>query len=252
MGGWSGLKGVLPAAALCGVLFAGTQFLVSNFMGPELTDILASLAALGSLVVLLKVWKPKDTIPAWPGDAPACTRDSSHSAGRSASWRGLPFHAAGDLRADLGPAQARAEQDTASSFEWPGLHNLIQKMPPVTAEAGLLRRAGITFDWLSAAGTACLMAAILSALVLRMSPRHILQRVLASTARQLLFAELTIATVLGLAFLMNYSGSTATLGLAFAATGAHFPSSARCSAGWACSSRAATLRPMRCSAICRW
>src|SRR5215831_16365321 len=61
MGGWKALKGVLPAAALCGVAFAGTQFFVSNFVGPELTDILASLAAIGSLIVLFKLWQPKDS-----------------------------------------------------------------------------------------------------------------------------------------------------------------------------------------------
>src|SRR6266849_6191884 len=61
MGGWPALKGVLPAAALCGLSFAGTQFFVSNFVGPELTDILASLAAIGALVVLFKLWQPKDS-----------------------------------------------------------------------------------------------------------------------------------------------------------------------------------------------
>src|SRR4029077_18750788 len=61
MGGWTALRGVLPAAVLCGVSFAGTQFFVSNFVGPELTDILASLAAIGSLIVLFKLWQPKDS-----------------------------------------------------------------------------------------------------------------------------------------------------------------------------------------------
>src|SRR5437868_10998570 len=60
MGGWRALRGVLPAAALCGVAFAGTQFLVSNYIGPQLTDILSSLAAIGSLVLLFKLWKPKE------------------------------------------------------------------------------------------------------------------------------------------------------------------------------------------------
>src|SRR5206468_6647192 len=60
MCGWSGLRGVLPAAAVCGIAFAGTQFLVSNFIGPQLTDILASMAAIGGLVALFQVWKPKD------------------------------------------------------------------------------------------------------------------------------------------------------------------------------------------------
>jgi lactate permease len=106
-------------------------------------------------------------------------------------------------------------------FDWPGLHNLIRKMPPVVPKPAYYD-ARYSFDWLSAAGTACLCAAILSAIVLRM-PVGKFFSVLAGTAKQLMFAELTIATVLGLAFLMNYSGSTATLGLAFAATGAAFP-----------------------------
>src|SRR2546425_12390392 len=60
MCGWSGLRGVLPAAAVCGIAFAGTQFAVSNFIGPLLTDILASMAAIGALIVLFRVWKPRD------------------------------------------------------------------------------------------------------------------------------------------------------------------------------------------------
>ena len=58
--GWSGLRAVLPAAAVCGIAFGGTQFLVSNCVGPELTDILASMAAMGGLFVLVKFWKPRD------------------------------------------------------------------------------------------------------------------------------------------------------------------------------------------------
>src|SRR5579862_6249725 len=60
MGGWKALRGVLPAAVLCGVAFGGTQFLVSNYVGPQLTDILSSLAAIGALVLLFRLWKPKD------------------------------------------------------------------------------------------------------------------------------------------------------------------------------------------------
>src|ERR1700680_1586242 len=60
MGGWRALRGVLPAAILCGVAFGGTQFVVSNFIGPQLTDILSSLAAIGSLVLLFKFWKPRE------------------------------------------------------------------------------------------------------------------------------------------------------------------------------------------------
>jgi lactate permease len=106
-------------------------------------------------------------------------------------------------------------------FEWPGLHNMVQTMAPVSPQAAPYA-ARYTFEWLSASGTACLLAAILSAVVLRM-PASTFFTVLGGTVRQLIFAELTIGTVLGLAILMNYSGATGTLGLAFAGTGAIFP-----------------------------
>jgi L-lactate permease len=217
MGGWRALSGVLPAAALCGVMFGGTQFLVSNFIGPELTDIFASLAAMGSLVVLLKVWKPKDKFQ-MAGDGPARPRTEIGTGEAWVAW--TPFILLVICVLVWGLLKPQLNKYSIS-IEWPGLHNLIQKMPPVVAKPALYD-AKYSFDWLSAAGTSCLIAAILSAAVLKMSVGTFFS-VLAGTFRQLLFAELTIATVLGLAFLMNYSGSTATLGLMLAATGAAFP-----------------------------
>jgi len=217
MGGWGALRGVFPAALVCGVMFAGTQFLVSNFIGPELTDILASLAALGSLVILLRFWKPKDKFQL-PGDGPTRPRTLIPLGEAMLAWS--PFILLVVCVLTWGLLKPQLNRYSII-VEWPLLHNLVQKMPPVTIKPALYD-ARYSFDWLSAAGTSCLIAAILSAFVLRMAPASFF-RVLASTARQLIFAELTIATVLGLAFLMNYSGSTATLGLAFAATGVLFP-----------------------------
>jgi lactate permease len=215
--GWRGLAGVLPAALTCGVLFAGTQFGVSNFVGPELTDIFSSLAALGGLVLLLKFWKPRDRFQL-PGDGPVPAKVAIRAGEMWLAW--TPFillvicvFAWGKLKVQL--------NHPSIVFNWPGLHNLVRKMPPVVGKATLYT-APYRFDWLSAAGTSCLIAAVLSAIVLRVSPMRFL-RILGSTARQLIFAELTIAAVLALATLMNYSGATATLGLAFAATGVAFP-----------------------------
>lgn len=217
MGGWRGLMGVLPAAILCGVTFGGTQFLVSNFMGPELTDILSSLAALGSLVLLLKVWHPKDKFQL-EGDGVTPPRKVIPTGEALLAWS--PFILLVVCVLTWGLMKPELNKHSIV-FEWPGLHNLIQKMPPVTAKATPYD-AKYSFDWLSAAGTACLIASILSAFVLRLSP-GVFFKVLASTARQLVYAEMTIGIVLGLAFLMNYSGSTGTLGLGFATTGAMFP-----------------------------
>jgi lactate permease len=220
MGGWKALRGVLPAAAVCGIAFGGTQFLVSNFIGPQLTDILASLAAMGALVALFRLWKPRDSF----------TLEGHHSPHKLP-----PRHAGRELLAAWGPygllvifvllwgykpVQARLNSVNLI-FQWPGLHNIIQRVPPAVGKAAPYA-ALFTFSWLSASGTACLLAAVCSALWVGMGPRAF-GRVFAHTARQLFLAQVTLATVLGLAFLMNYCGATATLGLAFAATGSLFP-----------------------------
>ena len=219
MGGWRALGGVLPAALLCGVTFGGVQFLVSNFIGPELTDILASLAAIGVLVILLKVWKPKDRFRL-EGDGPTHPYTHIPTGEAMLAWSPFVLLVICILIWGYKPVQTGMSHLTLK-FPWPGLHNLVQKMPPVTAKPALYE-AFYTFSWVSASGTACLVSAILSAIVLRVSPARFF-RILVRTLRQLAVAELTIAVVMALAFLMNYSGATATLGLAFAATGAVFP-----------------------------
>jgi L-lactate transport len=220
MGGWPALRGVLPAALLCGVSFAGTQFLVSNYIGAQLTDILSSLAAIGSLVLLFKLWKPKDSF-VLEGEGHVDHAPNRHSSNELLlAWAPYALLVAFVLLWGMKPVQTVLNK-VSLGFTWPGLHNTIERMPPVVTEASAYA-ALYNFNWLSAAGTACLLAALFSAVLLGMSPRQF-GRVFASTVHQLLIPELTIASVLALAFLMNYSGATATLGLAFAATGAMFP-----------------------------
>ena len=212
MGGWKAVRAVLPAVVVCGVAFAGTQFIVSNFFGPYLTDILGSLLAIVCLVALLNFWRPRG-IEAPPGHR--------HSARRGDL--GLDaVRAAGDLRVAVGHRRSEAiAQPGHPHFPWPDLHNQILRVPPAVGKASPYA-AVYTFNCLSAAGTSCFFAAICAALLLRVSVGHFL-RILGATVKQLFFSEVTIATVLALAYLMNYSGATATLGLAFAATGALFP-----------------------------
>ena len=218
MAGGQGLLKVFPAVATCGVSFAATQVLVSNLLGPELTDILSSLAAMGSLVVLLRLWKPKGHF-VLAGNHAAQIAPRRHT-GRELLLAWGPYAllvvfvlAWGLLKPQLGK--------TTISFAWPRLHEQVTQMPPVVAKASPYR-AIYDFAWLAAPGTACLFAALLSALLLRM-PLAQFGRVFWKTCKQLALPELTIAAVLALAFLMNYCGATATLGLAFAATGALFP-----------------------------
>jgi lactate permease len=194
MSGWKGLRAVLPAAAACGAAFATTQFLISNFVGVQLTDILASLAAMGALLVVIRV---SDTRPV---EGPA-------HGGRAvlSAWMPYALLVVFVLLWGYKPLQTWLDARTLV-FHWPGL-----------ADAQPYK-----FSWLSASGTACLLAAILGAAVTGLKPLQFV-RVVGHTAKQLALAELTLAAVLALAFTMNYSGATRTLGLAFAATGRLFP-----------------------------
>jgi lactate permease len=110
---------------------------------------------------------------------------------------------------------------TLNGINVPGLHNLITRIPPVTPKPAPYA-AVFTWNWLSASGTACFLAILATALVLRVSPGRLVS-IYKGTFKQLSFAMVTIASMLGLAYLMNYSGMTSTLGLALAASGGAFP-----------------------------
>jgi lactate permease len=210
MGGLPALKGVLPAAILCGVAYAGVQFLVSNFLGPQLTAILSSLAAVGSLVVLLKLWKPKDGFT--PANEPGNNRPARHGARRVfMAW--LPYLLLVLLVFLWGLDAVKKPLDRLTvTFPWPGLQGAAQSVPAAVYK----------LNFMTASGTACLFAVLLTILSLRVTPGQF-GKAAATSLRQLAFPVLTIASVLAFAFLMNYSGATATLGLAFASTGRAFP-----------------------------
>ena len=212
MGGFSALRAVAPAAAVCGLAFGASQFFVSNFLGPYLTDILGSLIALIALVILLRLWKPADAVERTPHRH---TRGNVILAWAPYGW--LVFFV---LLWGSDAVKAWLNQFTWI-FPWPGLHNQILRMPPVVTKSSPYG-AIYTLNWLSAAGTSCLFAVFASAAVLRVSPGN-LARWTWATARQLAFPMVTIASVVALAYLMNYSGATATLGLTIAATGSLFP-----------------------------
>jgi lactate permease len=235
MVGWRKMVEVLPAVVICGVSFAGVQYYVSNYMGPELTDILSSLTCIGCMVLVLKFWKPR-TIFRFEGEKPASTIPHGHSAGEMLlAW--MPYMllvafvlAWGEvtvkLRLDrfsngLLPSFLPRNATALNGLNVPGLHNLIMRVPPVT-NAPAPYPAVFAFNWLSASGTACFLATILAAVFLGVGPGRFV-RIYKATFSQLAKSILTIATMLGLAYLMNYSGMTSTLGLALSATGGTFP-----------------------------
>jgi L-lactate transport len=226
---------VLPAIVACGVSFASVQFLVSNFLGPELTDIMSSLTCLVVMVAVLKLWRPKK-IMRLEGDHPVTATLTQHTASEIfTAW--LPYlllvvavllageptiKAAIDRwTSGLMPSWLPTNAGTLNGLNVPGLHNLITRIPPVTPRPAPYA-AVFTLNWLSASGTACFIATLAAAVVLRVKPSTVVQ-IYKATFKQLSFAMLTIATMLGLAYLMNYSGMTSTLGLALAASGWAFP-----------------------------
>ncbi len=217
MGGWKAMKRVIPAVLVCGVTFALTQFLVSNFVGPQLVDILGSLASIGGLVLLLCLWKPKDEFTLEGGHAPVAVK--RHPAGQIAlAWAPYAILVVMVL---LWGAFKTQLNGTTLVVPWPGLHEKILQAAPVVATPTPYR-AVYRFEWLAAAGTACFLASVLTALMLGVPARRFFG-IVAATAKQLFTSLATIVSVLALAYLMNYCGATATLGLAFAATGALFP-----------------------------
>jgi L-lactate transport len=221
MAGWGGAAEVWPAVVACGATFAAVQFGISNFVGPELTDILASLTSIGAMVLVMKLWRPAQ-IFRLEGDAPVNKAPRKHSAGEVFyAWAPYILLVIFVLLWGYPPIKAVLEKGITKLIPMPGLHNMVMRMPPVT-KAPSPYPAVYTFNWLSAAGTSCFFAAIVSALILGMGPRKFAS-VTVSVSKQLALPMLTIASVLGLAFLMNYAGMTSTLGLAFAATGSAFP-----------------------------
>ena len=213
MGGLPALRSVLPAVVLCGVTFASTQFLVSNFMGPYLTDILGALFAMLGLVLLLLVWKPKGAQTA---------AKHSHSTGAVISaWAPYGFLVLFVVLWGTTDVKAWLDKVGTWRFGWPGLDGNVARVPPVVTKEGSYA-AVYTLNLLSASGTSCLFAAIASALFAGVAPGKFMGWV-GQTFKQLALPLVTIASVLGLAYLMNYSGATATLGLAAAGTGVLFP-----------------------------
>ena len=258
MAGWRGMMQVLPAVLTAGLAFAVTQFVTANFLGPVLVDVLAALVCLAALYILLQVWQPQTAwrfedepdvepsraAPSAPRGRPAAGPTSGFAAGSpSVDPRGsgsgstlqgfLPyiilvaFVVISRIQTLIPSIEGTALDITGflSSFDveipWPGLNGLVTRVPPITTEPSTYE-AVYTWQILSAAGTVVLLSAIVAGFVMGAGLGTQL-RVYGRTLNQLKFAIITIMMILALAYIMNYSGMTSTLGLAFAATGFLFP-----------------------------
>ena len=221
---------VWPAIFVTGISFAVSQFYVSNYIGPELVDVISALVSMTALVLFLKVWSPK-TIwksttlknhEADGGDAQAPSIPQKHPrADVIRAW--LPWIILTVLVFIWGLPEVKAYMNSifAPKFPIEGLHNMVEKVAPAvpvpTKEAAVY-----VFGLLSASGTAILVAAIISGLLMKYNPISLIVNY-GKTIWLVRYSLITICLMLGLGTVTRYSGTDTTLGLAFAATGALYP-----------------------------
>ncbi|AOY95184.1 L-lactate permease [Cupriavidus sp. USMAA2-4] len=247
MDGAKGVKETWPAALVTGGSFAVTQYFTSNHIGPELPDITSALVSLVSLAAFLKVWQPRSARQAAGGTvgvgggAAALAGFGGGLGGKAARPRTpSPYSAGQTLRAwspfliltavvtvwSLAPFKALfaangALAGTVLKFKIAGLDQMVLKAAPIVASPKPYE-AVLKLDLLSAVGTAILLTALVSAVLLRMKPGALLAT-FGETLLELRRPILSIGLVLAFAFVANYSGMSSTLALLLAGTGAAFP-----------------------------
>ena len=221
---------IWPAVLVTGVSFAIPQFLVSNFIGPELVDIIAAVVSMVSLILFLRVWQPKKvwTSPTMRGHdisaheakppQPTVTHPRADIIRAWTPWAILSVFV---FTWGLPPVKAFLNGIFAPTFPIGGLHNLIMKVPPVVP-APHPEAAVYTLNLLSATGTGILLAAVISALVMKYDVVQIVTNYL-RTIWLVKFSLVTIVLMLALGTLTRYSGTDTTLGLAFASSGVFYP-----------------------------
>ncbi|WP_054901385.1 L-lactate permease [Pseudomonas sp. NBRC 111131] len=258
--GWRKMLEIWPAILVAGVSFAIPQFLVSNYHGPMLVDVIAALISMACLTAFLRVWKPATvhTSAALTGRVDNSKVDADHTPGthdafavrdqRSVfkawmpwviltvfvfAWGTASFKNLFDTRPALDPASGAAMLDPqgkplreanplfAPVLTFDTIHQHIEKVPPVVP-APKKEDAQYKFTWFTATGSGIFLAAVLGGLLMGYSPLALGRQYL-RTLWVVRYSLITIVAMLALGFLTRYSGLDATMGLAFAATGIFYP-----------------------------
>jgi lactate permease len=228
--GWRRTMEVWPAVLVSGLSFAIPQFLISNYHGPWLVDMLGAMISMVVLAVFLAYWKPKNVMLDASGAgktvplADAAKEHHGHSRDLVIkAWTpwviltvilfmwGLPF------------IKAFLNVKGITYWEWqiPGLHNIVQRVQPAVAAA---RVEPAVWKWgvISATGTGILIAAVIAGFIMGFKPKEMMKTWL-ETFGVMKFSLLTILAMLALGYTTRYSGMDGTLGLAFAGTGWFYP-----------------------------
>jgi len=230
MAGFRGMLGIWPVALVAGLFFAIPQFLISNFHGPWLVDIVAAVCSLISIIILLRFWKPKtiwkmnDSHEATPVFAEPEKLKNKQLALAWLPWILLTVFI---LVWGLPVVKKSLNSISAPEYKVAYLHNQVSRTPPIVPEPTLEKptkpeEAIFKLNWLSATGSGIFIAAIIAGFAIGFSFRQML-RIYAQTLWRVRFSLITIAAMLGLGYVTKYSGSDATLGLALAKTGMLYP-----------------------------
>ncbi len=230
--GWKGMKEIWPAILVSGLSFAIPQFLISNYIGPELVAVGSAICSMVCLILFLRVWKPRTV---WTS-----TSLKGHKEAVAAGQAGVPkafkkHPTAVVVRAwlpwlvlsvfvfiwGLPSIKTALNGIFAPAFPVEGLHNMIEKMPPVVTKP-TKEGAVYVFGLLSATGTGILLAAIVGGILMKYSPLNLL-KFYGRTMVRVRYSLMTIVLMLALGTLTRYSGLDTTLGLAFAGTGVLYP-----------------------------
>ena len=237
--GFRGMLEIWPAILVAGVAFAVPQFLVSNFHGPWLVDVVAAFVSIGMLSLFLKFWQPKRIWRVSEARSSGRATGDEGSAGDEtdpSTQRALPHGRASDtLRPWMpwiilsvivfvwGLPQTKALLDGIAFPRIPiyGLNKLVFRVPPVIAQP-TAETAVFSFNFLSSSGSGIFLASIIAGFAMGYSVRDLL-RIYWKTLKLVRNSLLTIALMMAIGFTTRYSGMDATLGLAFAKTGWFYP-----------------------------
>jgi lactate permease len=230
LAGWKRMVEIWPAVVTAGLAFAIMQFVTSNYISPSLVDVVAALSAMGALWILTRFWKPKTVWRFDEEDTVAGPATTKASRGALYAWAPYVILVLAIFLSRIGTIfknlptwldLTKLLHKADWVFAWPGLHNEVIQHPPITAK-NTPYAANLTVDFLYSPGTVALIAAIIAGLVMGAKGKLLLQTYW-KTLIQMRWALGTIFMILAIAFVMNYSGATQTLGLALATTGALFP-----------------------------
>jgi lactate permease len=220
--GFAGMLEVWPAVLVAGVFFAVPQFIMSNYHGPWLVDVVAAVVSMLALIGFLIIWKPK-RIWGFEHEGERAARGSHGYKPALVARAWVPWLVLSIVVFLWGLPTVKAKLDGLSAPKYPvvGLDKMIQRVPPVvrkpTAEAAVY-----SFTWISATGSGILVAAIIAGLIMGFTPWKLILTY-GKTLMRVRFSLLTIATMLSIGYMTRYSGLDATMGLAFARTGVLYP-----------------------------